>query len=274
MGPHLCGRRGVGGIESLGGGVKVARVQVAVAVQRLRGQAVSEHRLDDLHRRVLPDRQGGRGVPKIMHAEALAEPGRRDRRTEVPPPGMVNPKSLGEWPVGEIHAELLGQAVGSGTGWRSPVLAGPMPGYTGALSRMPSPSSSPSSDGTAPAGLPVEHRGPQEPDQLAQAIFKAEATGGQCQQQPTQLVQLPALLGLGTGAQGLLKRLVDGVQRRIHDLFVEEPRQSPFRSSHPVAPQLATSCLHCLLTKTGVPPLWPSVPACRLRGLRAEPGPP
>jgi hypothetical protein len=60
-------------------------------------------------------------------------------------------------------------------------------------------------------GLPVDQRGPQEPDQLPQAVLEAEAAGGKGQQQPAQLVQLPALLGLGAGGQGLLERLVDGV---------------------------------------------------------------
>jgi hypothetical protein len=74
--------------------------------------------------------------------------------------------------------------------------------------------------GTATQRLPIHHRGPQEPDQLPQAVFEAKATGGQGQQQTTQLIQLPALLNLGPGSEGLLQRLVDGVQGGIHELFV------------------------------------------------------
>jgi hypothetical protein len=45
----------------------------------------------------------------------------------------------------------------------------------------------PSWPGHRPAGvrLPINHRGPQQPDQLPQAVFKAEAIGRQGQQQAT-----------------------------------------------------------------------------------------
>ena len=93
--------------------------------------------------------------------------------------------------------------------------------------------------GTATRRLPIHHRGPQEPDQLPQAVFEAEAAGGQGQQQTTQLIQLLALLNLGPGSQGLLQRLVDGVQGGIHDLFVVQAWYWPaIGCKHLVAPQL------------------------------------
>jgi hypothetical protein len=108
LGPHFAGRRGgVRPVEPVGEGVQVARVQVAVAVERLGGRAVAQHRLNDLYRGVLSDRQGRRSVPKVMDAEALGEPGRRHRRPEVPlphlearsgpPAGIVNTRSSGAW---------------------------------------------------------------------------------------------------------------------------------------------------------------------------------
>jgi hypothetical protein len=91
---------------------------------------------------------------------------------------------------------------------------------------------------------------------------RAEAIGGQGEQQATQLVELPPLLDLGPGGQSLLKRLVDGVQRRVHDLFVEQARYRPaIGSSHRGAPQLVRSGLHCLLSETGRQADVPALPS-------------
>jgi hypothetical protein len=60
--------------------------------------------------------------------------------------------------------------------------------------------------GTAPTvWLPINHRGPQEPDQAPQAVFKAQVARAQGQQQAAQLMQLPALLALG-GASSACSR--------------------------------------------------------------------
>jgi hypothetical protein len=40
---------------------------------------VAEHRLNNLHRGVFPDRQGGRSVPKILVAVSLARWGHATR---------------------------------------------------------------------------------------------------------------------------------------------------------------------------------------------------
>jgi len=67
----------------------------------------------------------------------------------------------------------------------------------------------------------------QDHDEAPQAVFEAKLSGGAGQQQTAQLVQLPPLLALGVGDQGLLQRLVDGVQRRVHGLFVDQTVESP-----------------------------------------------
>jgi hypothetical protein len=38
---------------------------------------------------------------------------------------------------------------------------------------------------------------------------------------------VPALLAVGGGDEGLLQRLIDGVQRRLHGLFIDQTVKSP-----------------------------------------------
>jgi hypothetical protein len=84
--------------------------------------------------------------------------------------------------------------------------------------------------------LPISHRGVQDHDEAPQAVFEVKLPGAAGQQQTTQLVQLPPLFALGVGDQGLLQRLVDGVQRRVHGLFVDQTVESPaIRSRHLLA---------------------------------------
>jgi hypothetical protein len=98
--------------------------------------------------------------------------------------------------------------------------------------------------GTAPTvWLPINHRGPQEPDQAPQAVFKAQVARAQGQQQAAHLVQLPALLALGGGEQRLLQGLIDSVHGRIHGLFVDQTVESPAISSAIWWPPLLQSCL-------------------------------
>ena len=109
--------------------------------------------------------------------------------------------------------------------------------------------------GTAPTvWLPINHRGPQEPDQAPQAVFKAQVARAQGQQQAAQLVQLPALLALGGGGQGLLQRLVDGVQGRIHGLVDDQTVESPAISSRHLVAHLPQSCVqqHGLMMEPSV----------------------
>jgi hypothetical protein len=107
------------GIESFGKGIEVVRVQVAQTLDRYGGRAVSKHRLDDLYRGVLPDRQGGR-VPKVVDAETLAQPGRRHCRALVPLAPLGDPQrsatrhgehkiGRGVGSVGQVSAKLLGE---------------------------------------------------------------------------------------------------------------------------------------------------------------------
>jgi hypothetical protein len=63
---------------------------------------------------------------------------------------------------------------------------------------------------------------PQDTDQVPQGAFQTETAGGQGQKYPTELRQLTSLLGLSRGGQGSLDRPVDGVQRRIHNLFPDQ----------------------------------------------------
>ena len=74
---------------------------------------------------------------------------------------------------------------------------------------------------TNSCALPLSRWGPQQPDQAPQGIFEAQVAQAEHQQKTAQLVQLPALLALGGGEEGLLQRLIDGIYRRIHSLFVE-----------------------------------------------------
>jgi hypothetical protein len=78
------GRTGVGGriVEAVGVFIHVAGVQVPVQVEGGRDARMAEDRLQHLGRVTGLDHEGGGGVPQVVNAEPVADPGQLARGEE------------------------------------------------------------------------------------------------------------------------------------------------------------------------------------------------